>query len=288
MLALAVCLAPSRATADATPCAWQGAYPGDAAPKAELAAWIAAGAIARGLPAELPVMGALVESEITNAPAAGQDSAGFFQIRTSIWDQGEYAGFPDHPELQLEWFADQSISVNQRRADGGQTPYGQDSAAWGMWVADVLRPPEQYRGRYQLRLTDARVLIAAGCGPSGPTPGVDSTPPAVTVSGSRVQHPLRSSRIVVEVACPLEACVARAQSRLLLPGAARTYRIRSPARRISKGRSAKLVLRLGPRVRRSLRRRLTGRGALSASVSIRASDAAGNTTAARRMIRLRR
>jgi hypothetical protein len=30
---------------------------------------------------------------------------------------------------------------------------------YGAWVADVLRPPEQDRGLYQLRLEEARSLI---------------------------------------------------------------------------------------------------------------------------------
>src|SRR3954447_14090009 len=154
VIALAGCsLVPSAATA-ATQCRYPGGYPGDAAAKPQLAAWMAAGAVARTVPAELPLMGALVESEMSNLPAGDQDSVGFFQMRTSIWDQGEYAGFSDHPELQLKWFVDQSISVNQRRVTKGKAPYGEDSTVWGMWVADVLRPPERYRGRYQLRLAD--------------------------------------------------------------------------------------------------------------------------------------
>ena len=40
-----------------------GAYPGDDAPKEQIAAWMAAEAEKRGLPAQLPVMAALVESE---------------------------------------------------------------------------------------------------------------------------------------------------------------------------------------------------------------------------------
>ena len=37
-----------------------------------------------------------------------------------------------------------------------------DSSKWGEWIADVERPAEQYRGRYQLRLDEARGLLGAG------------------------------------------------------------------------------------------------------------------------------
>ena len=41
------------------------------------------GAVGAGLPAELPVMGALVESELSNVNAADQDAAGYFGMRKS-------------------------------------------------------------------------------------------------------------------------------------------------------------------------------------------------------------
>jgi hypothetical protein len=34
-----------------------------------------------------------------------------------------------------------------------------DEAFYGEWVADVIRPPEELRFRYQLRLADARALL---------------------------------------------------------------------------------------------------------------------------------
>ena len=41
--------------------AYPAAYPGDLAAKGAVAAWMAGGAVAAGIPGELPVMGALVE-----------------------------------------------------------------------------------------------------------------------------------------------------------------------------------------------------------------------------------
>src|SRR4051812_31328964 len=109
-LTLAVgCLATGVASAAPTSCAYTGGYPGDAAGKPRLAAWMAARVIRSTVPAELPVMGALVESGMQNLPPGDADSAGFFQMRVSIWDKGGYAGFQGNPDLQLAWFVDQSL-----------------------------------------------------------------------------------------------------------------------------------------------------------------------------------
>jgi hypothetical protein len=263
-------------------------YPGDSAPKEMLAIWMAGRAGGGGLPSALPVMGALVESELQNLPPGDQDSAGFFQMRVSIWDKGDYAGFPTNPELQAKWFVDQAVAVNQRRIAAGQVPYGDDSTQWGEWDADVLRPPAQYRGRYQLRLDEARRLTA-GCPAIGPLPpGADSSPPPLKLRGKRVQDPVRRRAIVVEAACPVEACVANARGTIALPGAARVRKVRSSARQIPKGGKAALTLRVKPRLRRTLRSAFTRHGRLKAKVAVTALDAAGNATTARLVVRLRR
>ena len=67
-----------------------------------------------GLPPELPVMAALVESGLKNDPFGDRDSLGFFQMRTSIWDHGKYAGFPNDPRLQLRWFLDEAVALKQQ------------------------------------------------------------------------------------------------------------------------------------------------------------------------------
>jgi hypothetical protein len=138
-------------------------YPGDQAAEEATAAWMGERVVAHGVPAQLPVMGALVESGLQNLPEGGMDSAGFFQMRVSIWNQGDYAGFPDAPELQVEWFVDQALAVKAAKVAAGDASYGEDPAEWGEWIADVERPPAQFRGRYQLRLDEARELVKHGC-----------------------------------------------------------------------------------------------------------------------------
>jgi hypothetical protein len=134
-------------------------YPGDGAGKPALAKWLAGEAERAGLPPELPVMAALVESGVQNLNYGHADSVGFFQMRVGIWNQGAYAGYPERPELQAKWFIDTALAVKRKRIAGGDVDFGRDPAQWGEWIADVERPAEQYRGRYQLRLDEARGLL---------------------------------------------------------------------------------------------------------------------------------
>ena len=73
-------------------------YPGDDASQRIAGGWRAAQK--RGLPPQLPVMAALVESGVKNLPFGDRDSVGFFQMRMAIWNQGAYTGFPDHPSCR--------------------------------------------------------------------------------------------------------------------------------------------------------------------------------------------
>jgi NlpC/P60 family len=159
-----------------------GSYPGDDASQAEIAAWMGAEAQRRGIPPELPVMAGLVESGLRNVNHGDADSVGFFQMRVGIWNQGDYAGYPDQAELQLKWFLDQAVAVKAQRVAGGQPV--DDPGSYGDWIADVERPAAQYRGRYQLRLEEARGLLKAGAGSSGSGDGVVEQVDAVAGGGS--------------------------------------------------------------------------------------------------------
>ena len=127
-------------------------YPGDAAAKTALAQWMGYRAAKAGLPAELPVMAALVESNLTNVAVGDGDAAGFFEMRVSVWNTGRYFGFPTNPQLRLQWFLDQALLVRDQRLASG-LPITEEH--WGEWIVDVERPAEQFRGRYQLRLGEA-------------------------------------------------------------------------------------------------------------------------------------
>jgi cell wall-associated NlpC family hydrolase len=168
------------------------AYPGDQAPRERVAAWMAAKAQRRGLPPELPVMAALVESGMRNLPGGDADSAGFFQMRAGIWDNGAYAGYSDRPELQLDWFLDHAEAVRRQRVAGG-LPL-RDPDHYGEWIADVERPAAQYRGRYQLRLAEARDLLRRGSGGGAGEDLVDGAATGAPLAGPRARAALAEAR----------------------------------------------------------------------------------------------
>jgi hypothetical protein len=122
---------------------------------------MADGATAAGLPPELPVMAALVESSLRNLPYGDRDSVGYFQMRLSVWNHGTYEGYLARPELQLRWFVDHAVAVQAARAAAGDSAFGADPATWGEWIAAVERPAARYHGRYQDRLAEAQALLAA-------------------------------------------------------------------------------------------------------------------------------
>ena len=134
-------------------------YPGDDAPREAIAAWMARNAEQVGIPGELPVMASLVESNMKNLSYGDADSVGFFQMRLSIWNEGTYAGYSDNPELQLRWFLDGAVALKAQRLAEGVSDFGADDGTWGEWIADVERPAEQYRYRYQEKLEEARWLL---------------------------------------------------------------------------------------------------------------------------------
>jgi hypothetical protein len=155
------------------------AYPGDGASREAIARWMAAAAERHGLPAELPVMASLVESGLANLHYGDADSVGFFQMRTSVWNEGPYAGYEQHPELQLKWFLTEAEAVKAQRLREG-LPL--DEHHYGDWIADIERPAAQYRGRYQLRLDEAREVLALGS---------TSTPSSGAGNDAQVMRPVK-------------------------------------------------------------------------------------------------
>ena len=169
-------------------------YPGDDAPKEQIAAWMAKEAEKRGLPPQLPIMASLVESGMTNIQGGDADSVGFFQMRVGIWNQGEYAGYPKKPELQVKWFLDQAEQVKKARVAAGKPI--DDPNSFGEWIADVERPAEQYRGRYQLKLDEANGLLgqAASAPPPPPRPRRRARPARRRGRRSRSRRRSRATR----------------------------------------------------------------------------------------------
>ena len=129
------------------------AYPGDDATQQQVARWMAAEAQRRGLPPELPVMAALVESGMRNLSGGDADSVGFFQMRVGHLEQRRVRGLrrPARAAARLV----PRPREGRRAQRVGARPAGRRPDRYGEWIADVERPAEQYRGRYQLRLDEA-------------------------------------------------------------------------------------------------------------------------------------
>ena len=82
--------------------------------------WLASEAKKAGLPPELPVMASLVESGVKNLKGGDADSAGFFQMRVGIWDNGPYKGYRMNPQLQAKWFIDNALAGQEGAPRGRQ------------------------------------------------------------------------------------------------------------------------------------------------------------------------
>ncbi|MEY2441829.1 MAG: hypothetical protein QOJ46_1255, partial [bacterium] len=205
---------PAAADAQATATVAPDAPLPDDASRVAIAHWMAVAARDAGLPGELPVMAALVESGLSNIPYGDADSVGFFQMRLSIWDHGEYAGYLARPELQLRWFVDHAVALRDRRRAGGDATFGDDPAVWGEWIADVEQPYRAYRGRYQLQLGAARALLAQPADTVSPlevglSVGGPAAPPPDPAGDPLAKRVLADDRITLD---------PRARSDLETPG----------------------------------------------------------------------
>ena len=257
-------------------------YPGDDASKASLAQWMATGAAAREIPPELPVMAALVESGLRNLPYGHADSLGFFQMRESIWNKGEYAGYPDNPALQLDWFVDHAILERARRIAKG---LGMTEYEYGEWIADVERPAAQYRGRYQPRLGEARGLIGSLCDGVLDDPLGDATPPLLTLRGSSARRVLERRRLSVKVDCGAEECSLAGRGRMKLY--AGVFRISARPVNLGAGDRAAMRFPLRGRLYRIVARALASGAPVRVRIAVTAVDASANAVTERWSTRLR-
>ena len=266
------------APAGAATCGAPVPYPGDDATPALIANWMANGSAALGMPPELPVMAALVESNLKNLNYGDADSLGYFQMRTSIWNNGAYAGYPTNPDLQLKWFTDQAAKVRLKRIAGGKLDPASQDTLYGEWIADVELPAEQYRGRYQLRLADARALISLTCLslPAGGNGG-DVTPPEYSSRYAKRQHPLRTKAISAQVFCPLEACNVGASAVISLPGRRHAIKVLTETSMLAPGRRKTIKIPLTKGTRKAISNSL-GNGRAYARLRLKIADANGAAT----------
>ena len=158
----------------------------------------------RGLPPQLPLMASLVESGMKNLNFGDADSVGFFQMRVGIWNQGAYAGYPDKPELQVKWFLDQAEAVKKQRLVAGKPI--DDPNSFGEWIADVERPAEQYRGRYQTKLAEANRLLASS--PQQPAAAPVAAAPVDPAAAAASAAAVGNAKLPPEILGPVQDAIA--------------------------------------------------------------------------------
>ncbi len=125
-----------------------------------------------------------------------------------------------------------------------------------------------------------------GGGSGSATALADSTPPAVEIrSASRLV--MKQRRVVIEVSCTSEPCNAVARGRVLIAGAARTFKLLPAVAQIARGARARMELRFTKATSRTVRRALRRRADLRAKVVLTATDSTGNATTSRRTTRLK-
>ena len=119
--------------------------------------------------------------------------------------------------------------------------------------------------------------------PPAPDPTLisnDRKAPALRYRVPSPQWPLRSGTLRAWVTCTSEPCRVSLRTSFATVGSRRrTYRLATPVRTLSRGRQRLLVLKLSPAFRRALAGRLRRGRSLPLSLSVRASDEAGNTVA---------
>jgi hypothetical protein len=137
---------------------------------------------------------------------------------------------------------------------------------------------------------NATTTASPPVGPApGPGPGPDTIAPTAILSGKTTQK--AGSKVAIEVSCPDEACLATATGTASVPGAARAakrFKLKPASARIAKGAKAKLKLKVPRKAQKAIKRALRKGKKVKVAVKVTVRDAAGNSTAKRRTIRLRR
>lgn len=284
LIAAAACVwtAPARAASCSSD---NVAYPGNDADSPAYANWMAVRAAAARIPSELPVMAGLVESGLRNLNYGDADSVGFFQMRTSIWNTGEYKGYLKNPELQIKWFLDTAANVRAAYIKNGKADPAKSNSDYGVWIADIERPAKQYRGRYQPRLKEAQDLINQTC---TNLVGVNVLAPTSSLRIKRRQHPARSGALAVRVSCPNVACITTLSAQFRLPGRRGVLKLSSDVTMLAAGSPTHVKIAVPRTVRSSIRKRLRGRTTTRARLRISVAGTNGAATVRVRKITIAR
>ena len=126
---------------------------------------------------------------------------------------------------------------------------------------------------------------------SSPRPAApDNSPPTVKLSGPTSQR--LGTRVSVTVSCPDETCRVIVTGKVLVPKAhsrkPRGYPLKATTKTILTGKKATLRLTIPVKTRRIIRRALNARRVVTAKLTVKVSDSAGNARTLPREVRLKR
>jgi hypothetical protein len=107
----------------------------------------------------------------------------------------------------------------------------------------------------------------------------------VNVAGT--QKALRAKALVLRATCD-QACALTASASLSVPGASKTYRLKSVKRSLTAGKRVTLRLKIGAKTLRAVKRALARRKTVRATVRLSARDADGDLRRSTHRIRIKR
>jgi hypothetical protein len=173
---------------------------------------------------------------------------------------------------------------------GGDIPVGQTGTATIAWpnlrvsVAATVESDADNDG-YGDDTQDACPTDASRQGPCPAT--ADKRAPKLALGSSSRQNVL-ANRVVVVTVTSDEDGTATASGRLSVPGASRTFKLRSASGKVTAGKRARLRLRVTRKALGAARRSLRRGRRVRARVTIVVRDGAGNVATAKKTVKVRR
>jgi hypothetical protein len=204
------------------------------------------------------------------------------------------------PAVDAEGFFTQGVALDDHDLAPGATSYqSAGQLAPGTYYVHVAaynpaapNCADPYSAACTWEFSDTlAVTIPADPAPPGPGPGPSPGGPGgsnpvvtLTVAGASTQKALKAKAISLRATCD-QACTLTASGTLTIPGASKTYRLKSVRRSLSAGKRVTLKLRLSTKVIRTARRALRSRKRIRARVRLVAQNSNGRKTS-RKTIRI--
>ena len=134
-------------------------YPGNNASKDEIAKWLAKQADKHGLPPSCRSWPRSSSPASRTSTTATPTRSASSRCASGSGTRATTRASRSTPSCRPSGSSTRRSPSRRRRSPRGDADFGKDPSKWGEWIADIERPAEQYRGRYQLRLREARGLL---------------------------------------------------------------------------------------------------------------------------------